>query len=202
MRQGCIYLMTCTKCETEGGRSSYYVGESARTPYDRGLEHLAAMRRWSQDSPLVEHYANEHQGEEADFTMKILQTPTTNLLRQTGEFHQMQKYSELGVLLNRRGEWGQNLPPRLVVDESEIRGAKRGRGQEPNGAGGCRRGTMVDANPPPPSPPPNPGVPKRIRKTGPNSVLQPLEDRIKLDPKAPKILTVKEMLQKLSDRAT
>ena len=114
----------------------------------------------------------------------------------------MQKYSELGVLLNRRGEWGQNLPPRLVVDESEIRGAKRGRGQEPNGAGGCRRGTMVDANPPPPSPPPNPSVPKRVRKTGPNTVLQPLEERITIEPKAPRVLTVKEMLQKMSDRAT
>ena len=103
--------------------------------------------------------------------------------------------------MNRRGEWGQNLPPRLVVDDSESRGAKRGRGQEPNGAGGCQRGTMVDANPPPPSPPPSPGVPKRLRKTGPNSVLQPLEERIHLEPKTPRILTVKEMIQKMSDRA-
>ena len=31
----------------------------------------------------------------------------------------MLKYAEKGNLLNRRGEWGQNLPPRLTLKDSE-----------------------------------------------------------------------------------
>ena len=81
MRQGAIYLMECRKCQ-EVGRNSYYVGETARTPYDRGLEHLTAVRKKNPDSPLVEHDGEHHQnGQEPDFTMSFLENPRTNLLR-------------------------------------------------------------------------------------------------------------------------
>ena len=70
-RQGVVYLMTCMKCKEEG-RGAYYVGESARTPYDRGLEHLKAIRKGDMESPLVEHEEEYHGGLDAEITMKIL----------------------------------------------------------------------------------------------------------------------------------
>ena len=137
MRQGCIYLMTCLVCEAKG-EHSYYVGESARTPFDRGSEHLSAMRRMAKESPLVEHFLEEHQGQTPEFSMRIIGTPTSNLLRQSGEYQEMLKYSAMGTLLNRRGEWGQNLPPKLTLEDEETGGPKRSREQPQMGRLTCR----------------------------------------------------------------
>ena len=39
-----------------------YVGESARTAFDRGLEHFTALKNLSEESPLVEHSLAAHEG--------------------------------------------------------------------------------------------------------------------------------------------
>ena len=54
MRQGGLYRIDCLNCKTEEKQSTYF-GESARTLYDRGTEHLAALRRGDPESVLVEH---------------------------------------------------------------------------------------------------------------------------------------------------
>ena len=166
MRQGCIYLMTCMMCEKEG-RHSYYIGESARTPYDRGHEHLSAIRRLQKESPLVEHFTEDHSGQTPDFEMKIIGTPTSNILRQTGEYQHMLKYSELGNLLNRRGEWGQNLPPKLVMEEEE-KGGKRSKDQPQAGRPTCQPppGSHLEERSPP-HPPPASKRSRESRSVGP-----------------------------------
>ena len=102
--------MTCLHC-LETGRQSVYIGESARTAYDRGLEHLSAMKKMDEASPLVEHHLSEHpEAEEPCFSMEVISFPTSNLQRQAEEAEQIVRH-EKANLLNRRGEWGQNLPP-------------------------------------------------------------------------------------------
>ena len=143
MRQGALYLMTCQKCQREG-RQAYYVGETARTPYDRGVEHFTAMKKGNTESPMVEHEEEYHGGLQPDFTMEVIGNPASNIQRQLGEYHQMLKYGDKGVLLNRRGEWGQNLPPQLQIQENsssekETKGAYNS-SRGPGGDGGHGRG--------------------------------------------------------------
>ena len=64
----------------------------------------------------------------AEFSMKILENPHSNLLRQITEYHTMVEYGGKGLLLNRRGEWGQNLPPQLMIDDGSTKGPKRAYG--------------------------------------------------------------------------
>ena len=118
MRQNIVYRMTCVRCK-EDDRTSCYIGESFRTSYDWGLEHLNAMRTGDTNSPLVEHNNLEHQGEEPRFSMEIIARCKSSLQRQVEEGDQILRHEKYN-LLNRRGEWGQNLPPKLGVEEQVI----------------------------------------------------------------------------------
>ena len=54
MTQGIVYEINCRICQKSGLEVKYY-GESARTSYDRGVEHLYALEKMNKESPLVEH---------------------------------------------------------------------------------------------------------------------------------------------------
>ena len=60
----------------------------------------------------------EHKGEEVKLTMNVVSYPKTALQRQATEAHHI-TLNENNNLLNRRGEWGQNLPPKLVVEGTD-----------------------------------------------------------------------------------
>ena len=126
--------------------------------------------------------------------MKIIGTPTSNILRQTGEYQQMVKYSELGNLLNRRGEWGQNLPPKLIIEEDE-KGGKRSRDQHQAGRPACVTPGSTPKERSPPPPPPESKRPRKLKSEGIE-----LEDRVRLAPKEKKVLTVKEMMKRIAER--
>ena len=70
--------MTCE----EKGQKTYYVGESARTLYDRGFEHVKAIQRRDIESPMVEHWEAEHQEVTPNFKIEAIEYPRTTLLRQ------------------------------------------------------------------------------------------------------------------------
>ena len=53
-RKGVVYRVTCQTCLKEG-TIVYYIGESSHTLFDRGLEHLTAIRKRNVESPMVEH---------------------------------------------------------------------------------------------------------------------------------------------------
>ena len=183
LRQGCIYRMTCLHC-LEVDKQSVYIGETARTGYDRSLEHWSAIRRRDETSPLVEHHNLEHPDkEEPDFAMEIISYPKTNLQRQAEEAEQILRH-ESANLLNRRGEWGQNLPPKLSIeDQSQDDKGKRKtgpRGSDKPKANKRRKcneaqeevkGTH-DPPPPPPTstpsscPPPIPTGSQRVQQKG------------------------------------
>ena len=64
-RQGALYKIECITCkeEVEAGdrrQETHYYGESARTLFDRGLEHLKALGRRDKESPLWDHHQEVH----------------------------------------------------------------------------------------------------------------------------------------------
>ena len=77
------------------------------------------------ESPLVEHRDKEHKDQEVRFEMMVVKFPRSALMRQATEAH-MIELNQGNNVLNRRGEWGQNLPPKLVLEDSnETKSGKR-----------------------------------------------------------------------------
>ena len=52
--QGVTYKIVCETCR-HNRTPAYYYGESSRTPYIRGLEHLADRVNRKEDSPIYKH---------------------------------------------------------------------------------------------------------------------------------------------------
>ena len=131
-RQGVIYHMECLECR-EQGKKTLYVGESSRSGYDRGVEHLRAVEADSEESPLVEHRNLKHQNKAVRFEMILKEFPRTTLQRQAGEAHHIELNMPKAEIINRRGEWGQNLPPKLVLeDDNNKEGKRKTRGRATN----------------------------------------------------------------------
>ena len=70
----------------------------------------------------MEHHLECHSSQEPKFRMEVEGYYRRPLYRQTREGQLIADHSE-GTLLNRRGEWGQNLPPKLeiVVEDKLVR---------------------------------------------------------------------------------
>ena len=113
----------CNICKSEG-KSSKYFGERARTPWDRGQEHRKAMESMSKESPLVEHHLEEHPQQEPEFSMKVLKFIPKPLERQCQEAALIDEYQGMKIM-NRRGEWGQNLPPKLTLEDNQAQGKRK-----------------------------------------------------------------------------
>ena len=70
------------------------------------------------ESPLVEHSMEAHSDQAQRFKMEVLKFVQSNLVRQSTEATKIQEWTG-GKLLNRKGEWGQNLPPQLVLEDDQ-----------------------------------------------------------------------------------
>ena len=117
MRQGCVYSLNCLDCKIEGKKTLYY-GESACTPFDRGLNHADMIRRGDESHPMVNHYLEAHPNQEIHCQMKIEKFEQKNMYRQAWEGLKIANFKG-GTLLNSRGDWGQNLPPVLTTEGFE-----------------------------------------------------------------------------------
>ena len=113
-KQGAIYRNDCVFCQKAGKEACYY-GETARTLYERGVEQERAIKRMNHESPAVEHHLKHHRGEEYEYTMRLVEYSVLPLQRQAREVHMI--WNSTGeILMNRMREWGQKLPPKLVLE--------------------------------------------------------------------------------------
>ena len=117
MTQGVVYEVTCQRCLQMEKETKYY-GESARCSYDRGVEHLRAPDKLDAESPLAEHHQEDHGGETPMFQMKVVSYHSRPLSRQIEEAHLIDNFRGHKIM-NRKGEWGQNLPPKLTIEGTE-----------------------------------------------------------------------------------
>ena len=188
--QGVVYQITCVICKEKGVETQYY-GESARTCFDRGVEHLTALEKMNLESPLVEHHFQDHPQEDPKFEMKAKSFHDKPLHRQCEEAHLIEAYTG-DKIMNRKGEWGHNLPPKLSIEgEGETSQIKRGRptnrSQNHDAPQNSKNGVTTVGDLPEPKP--------KRRRTGFQPPAQPV------DRQKPAPLTAKQILNKLwSDR--
>ena len=92
---GVTYSITCTKCINDNDKERVYIGETSRSAYARGKEHLTSLSRKEEGSPLWKHSIEIHEGHVPGFCMSVTgQFRNDAMLRQISE----------AVRINREGK--------------------------------------------------------------------------------------------------
>ena len=82
--EGVNYLLECVRCRREGKVRRYY-GETSRSAFQRGVEHLKEIEEGVSTHPMVIHYWEEHKWRKQETMMIILSTHLATLDRQTNQ---------------------------------------------------------------------------------------------------------------------
>ena len=109
-----MYRITCQECKSKGVDCEY-IGESSRTAFLRGSEHLDDLRKKSEKSPLWKHCVDEHAGEKVNFSMKVTRGHKTPLTRQIQESVEIEN-STANILMNSKCEYNGSRIPRVVIE--------------------------------------------------------------------------------------
>ena len=99
-----------------------YIGESSRSLYERGLEHLRDRDELKADSHMIKHFFDKHSEENLEdmkFGAKILKQAKTAFNRQIGESVAIQS-SKDHHLLNSKSEYNRCALPRLTAKLGEV----------------------------------------------------------------------------------
>ena len=130
MNQSCskrsiVYETWCADCqkkcvETEGreGGTYKYIGESARSAYERGLNHQNDRKSLDMGSHMLKHALQCHENEDPNlvkFHMRILEFHKSSLERQISEAVLIQEWKGKSHILNSRSEYNRSSIPRLGV---------------------------------------------------------------------------------------
>ena len=108
------YMWTCNKC-TEEGINSVYLGETARSLWDRTVEHPQKLKARSEQSALWKHWSQYHQSEEEpDFSVKKTGKFKTCTERQIREALAIDGGKQQR-LMNSKKEYGSNCIVRQSV---------------------------------------------------------------------------------------
>ena len=104
---GVTYEIKCEEC------SRKYVGETSRSAYTRGVEHLRDVDGNREQSVLGRHTKEEHGGVFPDFTMSVTSVHGTDaMMRQVTESILIRRDREL----NNKTEWNNFSLPREVIE--------------------------------------------------------------------------------------
>ena len=148
MRQECtkrcvVYETWCLNCEEEerkkieeGGyeenekrekmrslRLHKYIGETSRSFFERGLEHLRDLRELKPESHMLRHYFDQHQDEDIEkmkFGGRIVKQARSAFNRQISESVQIQQNAAQHSILNSKSEYNRCALPRLATKLGEI----------------------------------------------------------------------------------
>ena len=130
------------------GKLSMYAGETGRNGYTREREHLDALRLEDDENPLWKHCLVEHGGTKAEFSMKVVGSFYSCLVRQINEAVRIEM-SEAECVMNSNCEFHQSPLVRVVAvtrlqeeqgEELDIGQGGRGRGRRGTGRGRVCRG--------------------------------------------------------------
>ena len=93
-----------------------YIGESARSCFERGSEHLDDMVHLRTSSHLLKHYLTSHEGEDINnitFRMKAVKFHRSAFERQIHESVRIQSSRGIHDLMNSKSEYNRCALPRL-----------------------------------------------------------------------------------------
>ena len=111
-----MYRTECRTCKSSG-REAQYIGESARTAFERGREHERDARGGKEISHIHNHLQEEHGEEEREegehgFSMKVVRGHRTALARQ---IHEAVLIANSKNLLNSKSEYNRCIIPRIAI---------------------------------------------------------------------------------------
>ena len=114
MVESVCYLISCDNCQS-AGVTAHYCGESARTGYIRGREHLKGHNKKSEDNALAKHDSVHHGGIKSSYSMKILRKHEKTLSRQIHEATVIDN-SLANIVMNSKSEILGQKVPRVTVE--------------------------------------------------------------------------------------
>ena len=129
-KRNLVYENICTDCNPGASNKgelkaqdmkkdmpSVYVGETARSLYERGKEHWEAWRTKSTDSHILKHWTLHHGGVgKPNFVLKVVGHHRTALSRQVGE---AVRIARRGHILNSKGEFNRCKITRLTLGQED-----------------------------------------------------------------------------------
>ena len=92
--EGITYALECLSCRKKGTKR-IYIGESSRSAYQRGMEHLKDVSEGVLDHPFVQHFWEEHGGKQQEVMMRVLSLHIKSQERQVQESVRIEKLSEI-----------------------------------------------------------------------------------------------------------
>ena len=113
-KESVCYQISCDRCRETGIAADYY-GESSRTPYLRGQEHLKGQALRHEDNPLHKHDSIHHLGNKGTYSMKVLRTHKQPLSRQVQEAVEIQS-SKSQIIMNSKSEYNGSKLPRITIE--------------------------------------------------------------------------------------
>ena len=99
-----------------------YIGETGKSCYERGVQHLSDASSLKTGSHILKHYFDQHEGErleDLEFGMKIRCTAKSAFERQVSESVIIQQESGMHHILNSRSEYNRCALPRLTTKLGE-----------------------------------------------------------------------------------
>ena len=144
-KRNLVYENICLKCnpsavtrgelkEAYTTTPSLYVGETARSIYERGREHWADYKSQSSDSHIYKHHMLHHNSEgEPEFIMKVVGHHSTALSRQVGEAVRIGRRGA-GSLLNSKSEFNRCSIVRLTLEQEEYKAEEDQQSESMEGA--------------------------------------------------------------------
>ena len=100
-----------------------YVGESSRSLYERGLEHLRDLEELKADSHMLKHYFAKHAEENVEdmkFGARIIKQASSAFNRQISESVSIQMNAKNHHILNSKSEYNRCALPRLTAKIGEV----------------------------------------------------------------------------------
>ena len=99
-----------------------YIGETARSSYERGAEHQAALEKLDEDSHMLKHIISKHRDrdmEEVKFGMRVVRFTRSALERQVFESVMIQEERRESHIMNSKSEYSRCTLPRLTAKMGE-----------------------------------------------------------------------------------
>ena len=99
-----------------------YIGETARSVFERGLEHLSGLEKLDEDNHLVKHMALYHKDQEMEeikFGIRVVKYAYSAMERQIMESVKIQEERKEHLLMNSKAEYNRCTIPRLTAKMGE-----------------------------------------------------------------------------------
>ena len=95
-----------------------YIGESSRSAYERGFEHLEKLTSLNSKSQMLRHVVDKHENENVEkvqWGMRIIKYMKSAFERQIEEAVTIERKAKEGEILNSKCEYNQTTLPRLIT---------------------------------------------------------------------------------------